>query len=124
MEPDVNKLVQTLDERLSAAFKIFRMYSKEDMEGLFGIDPGWERLESLKSGYAAAEKGEKINLWGVRNRGYALAEKLLWSILNTENWIRDHQEIYEKGFDFFMNGQGELREIIDYSAVGYVKTAA
>ena len=51
METSIKIENQTLDEKLSEAFGIFRIYSKEDTEQLFGIDPTTEILESLKSGY-------------------------------------------------------------------------
>jgi len=108
METSIKIENQTLDEKLSEAFGIFRIYSKEDTEQLFGIDPTTEILESLKSGYLAAQKGEKLNLGQIRNRGYEFREKLDWLIPNTEAWIKEHQELYNKGFDFFYESQGNF----------------
>lgn len=108
MESIIGVREQTLDEKLSEAFGIISIYPQEDVVAFFGICPQTEILNSIRSGYLAAQKGEKLNLWQIRNRGYELREKLNWSISNTEAWIEEHQGLYEKGFDFFYESQGKF----------------
>ena len=105
----LKEIVQTtLDEKLCRAFGIFRVYSREEMEGVLGIDPSSEMLDSLRSGYLAAQNEQKLNFWQIRDRGVNLRIKLGWTASNAEAWIKEQQDIYARGFDFYFTSQGQI----------------